>query len=321
MGQQALKIIFAGTPEFSVAPLKALIASEHEVVAVYTQPDRPAGRGRKLTPSPVKACALEHNIPVYQPEKLKLAEDQQPLIDLNADLMVVVAYGIILPQVVLDAPRLGCINIHASLLPRWRGAAPIQRAILAGDKESGITIMQMDIGLDTGDMLLKTHCDIAADETGSSLHDRLALMGAEALMQALPGIADGTLKGENQNDELANYAHKLQKSEALIDWQKSAVELQRQVCAFNAWPVAQTPIDIKGKSQMLRIWRAEAVEDRAVEGKANEPGKVVRCDKQGVEVATGDGLLRILEIQMPGKKPMDVKAFVNANDISGVVLG
>ena len=326
MGQQALKIIFAGTPEFSVAPLKALIASEHEVVAVYTQPDRPAGRGRKLTPSPVKACALEHNIPVYQPEKLKLAEDQQPLIDLNADLMVVVAYGIILPQVVLDAPRLGCINIHASLLPRWRGAAPIQRAILAGDKESGITIMQMDIGLDTGDMLLKTHCDIAADETGSSLHDRLALMGAEALMQALPGIADGTLKGEKQNDELANYAHKLQKSEALIDWQKSAVELQRQVCAFNAWPVAQTPIDIKGKLQMLRIWRAEAVEDRAVEdkvveGKADEPGKVVRCDKQGVEVATGDGLLRILEIQMPGKKPMDVKAFVNANDISGVVLG
>lgn len=317
MTQQALKIIFAGTPDFSVAPLKALIDSEHEVVAVYTQPDRPAGRGRKLSPSPVKACALEYGIDVYQPEKLKEIEDQQPLIDLKADLMVVVAYGIILPEIILNAPRLGCINIHASLLPRWRGAAPIQRAILAGDEESGITIMQMDIGLDTGDMLLKTRCRIETDDTGSSLHDRLSVMGAEALMEALPGIVDGTLKGEKQDDIQANYAHKLQKSEALIDWGASSKALQLQVNAFNAWPVAQTPIEVKGKTQMLRIWRA-----RAVEGNSDEPaGKVIRCDKQGIDVVTGEGLLRLLEIQMPGKKTMDVKDFVNSSDISGIVLG
>ncbi len=320
MSQQALKIIFAGTPDFSVAPLKALLESEHEVIAVYTQPDRPAGRGRKLTPSPVKACALEHGIDVYQPEKLKTAEDQQLLSDLGADLMVVVAYGIILPKVVLDAPRLGCINIHASLLPRWRGAAPIQRAILAGDTQSGITIMQMDEGLDTGDMLLKNPCDIAADESGSSLHDRLAVMGAEALMQALPGIVTQTLEPEKQDDALANYAHKLQKAEALIDWSKSAKQLQLQVNAFNAWPVAQTPIDVKGKPQMLRIWRAEAIDATGAD-MAEPPGTVVSCEKQGIDVATGEGYLRLLEIQMPGKKPMDVQAFVNANDISGIVLG
>jgi len=320
VSQPSLRVIFAGTPDFSVAPLKALIDSEHEVVAVYTQPDRPAGRGRKLTPSPVKACALEHGIEVYQPEKLKNAEDQQPLIDLNADLMVVVAYGIILPEAVLKAPRLGCINIHASLLPRWRGAAPIQRAILAGDVESGITIMQMDIGLDTGDMLLKTRCDIKEDDTGSSLHDRLSVMGAQALMEALPGIASETLQGEKQDDAQAIYANKLQKAEALIDWSKAAKKLQLQVNAFNAWPVAQTPIEVKGKAQMLRIWRARAIEN-SVGISGGTPGKVIRCDKQGIDVATGDGLLRLLEIQMPGKKPMDVQSFVNANDISGMILG
>lgn len=317
MNDSSLKIIFAGTPDFSVAPLKALIESQHDVIAVYTQPDRPAGRGRKLTPSPVKACALEHGIAVYQPEKLNSAEDQQTLIDLKADLMVVVAYGIILPQQVLSAPRLGCINIHASLLPRWRGAAPIQRAILAGDTESGITIMQMDIGLDTGDMLLKTHCEIDVDDTGSSLHDKLAVMGAQALMAALPSIADQTIAAEKQNDELANYAHKLQKSEALIDWNQPAKALQLLVNAFNAWPVAQTPIEVKGKMQMLRVWRAQAIE-----GATSAPvGSVLKCEKQGIDVATGDGILRLLKIQMPGKKPMDVTAFVNANDISGVVLG
>jgi len=317
VSEESLKIIFAGTPDFSVAPLKALIASQHDVVAVYTQPDRPAGRGRKLTPSPVKACALEHGIDVYQPEKLKSAEDQQPLIDLNADLMVVVAYGIILPREILSAPRLGCINIHASLLPRWRGAAPIQRAILAGDTQTGITIMQMDEGLDTGDMLLKAQCEVTGDDTGSSLHDKLALMGAEALMTALPAIINQTISAEKQDDEQANYAHKLQKSEALIDWSKPAIEIQRQVNAFNAWPVAQTPIELKGKMQMLRIWRAQAI-DRAT---SDRPGTVIRCEKQGIDVATGEGILRLLEIQMPGKKPMDVPAFVNAHDISAQVLG
>ncbi|MCW9047493.1 MAG: methionyl-tRNA formyltransferase, partial [Gammaproteobacteria bacterium] len=315
MSDKTLKIIFAGTPDFSVAPLKKLIESEHEVVAVYTQPDRPAGRGRKLTPGPVKVCALESGIDVYQPEKLKDKIDQQPLIDLNADLMVVVAYGIILPEVILNAPKLGCINIHASLLPRWRGAAPIQRAILAGDAESGITIMQMDVGLDTGDMLLKTRCNIEPEDTGSSLHDRLSIMGADALMQALPGIINKTIKPEKQNDSLANYAHKLQKSEAVIDWSKSAKEIRLQVSAFNAWPVAQTPIDIKGKTQMLRIWRTK-VNDEVKSSIAGQPGQVLSCTKQGIDVLTGDGVLRLLEIQMPGKKPMDVASFVNANDIS-----
>jgi len=322
VGDESLKIIFAGTPDFSVAPLKALIDSQHKVVAVYTQPDRPAGRGRKLTPSPVKTCALEHGIEVYQPEKLKNVEDQQALIDLNADLMVVVAYGIILPQEILGAPRLGCINIHASLLPRWRGAAPIQRAILAGDTQTGITIMQMDVGLDTGDMLLKSHCDIAADDTGSSLHDKLAALGAEALMDALPGIINQTIPAEKQDNAQANYAHKLQKSEALIDWSQPAIALQRQVNAFNAWPVAQTPIEVKGKMQMLRIWRAQATDGSTGEPPPDaQPGKVISCEKQGIDVATGKGILRLLEIQMPGKKPLDVAAFVNAHEISGMLLG
>lgn len=320
MSEKPLKIIFAGTPEFSVPPLKALINSPHEVVAVYTQPDRPAGRGRKLSPSPVKACALEYNIPVYQPEKLRQPEDQQPLIDLQADLMVVVAYGIILPKVVLDAPRLCCINIHASLLPRWRGAAPIQRAILAGDAETGITIMQMDVGLDTGDMLLKKVCPIHDDDTGSSLHDRLSIMGAEALMEILPAIAAQTLQPEKQDDSLANYAQKLQKAEAIIDWSQPAHEIKALVNAFNAWPVAQTPIDMKqdGQPQMMRIWQAQLVDSNA--GNA-QPGRVLSCDKHGIDVATGDGVLRLLQIQMPGKKPMDIPAFVNANDISDMQLG
>jgi len=320
VSEQELKIIFAGTPDFSVAPLKALIDSPHEVIAVYTQPDRPAGRGRKLTSSPVKVCALEHGILVYQPEKLKALDDQQTLIDLQADLMVVVAYGIILPEAILSAPRLGCINIHASLLPRWRGAAPIQRAILAADAQTGITIMQMDVGLDTGDMLLKTQCAIEATDTGSSLHDRLSIMGAEALMQALPGIAEGTIQGEKQDDSQSSYAKKLQKSEALIDWSRPAKEILAQVNAFNAWPVAQTPIDIKrnGRVQMMRIWQAQVIEGSA---KNEPPGTIVRCDREGVDVVTGAGYLRLLNIQMPGRKPIDVDVFVNANNISGLLLG
>lgn len=322
MTDQPLKIIFAGTPEFSVPPLNALIESPHEVIAVYTQPDRPAGRGRKLTPSPVKQCAEAHGIPVYQPQRLKEAADQQALIDLQADLMVVVAYGLILPPAILQAPRLGCINIHASLLPRWRGAAPIQRAILAGDRETGITIMQMDEGLDTGDMLLKKTCPILEDDTGSSLHDRLSQLGAEALMEALPGIAAQSLQGEKQDDSLANYAEKLHKAEALIDWTRPAAAIRAQVNAFNAWPVAQTPIDLKGNGepQMLRIWCAEVLPAEAVRSEAN-PGTVISCNKQGIDIVTGDGVLRVTQLQLPGKKPMDAASFVNANDISGLQLG
>jgi len=308
-----LKVIYAGTPDFAVAGLEALVASEHEVVAVYTQPDRPAGRGRKLTPSPVKKVALEHEIPVYQPLNFKAEEDRQQLIDLNADLMVVAAYGLILPQAILEAPRLGCINIHASLLPRWRGAAPIQRSILAGDTETGITIMQMDIGLDTGDMLSKLSCPITETMTASQLHDQLMAMGGEALMSVMPAIEAQTLQPEKQDESLVTYAEKLQKAEAQIDWQQSAEDIARRVRAFNAWPVTQTMYN----DQVMRIWMAKALEDQTTE----TPGKIIEVRKKSFLVATGAGVLEVTEMQMPGKKPMPVAAFLNAHDPSGVLLG
>ncbi len=305
-----LRIIFAGTPEFSVPPLQALLDSEHQVVAVYTQPDRPAGRGRKLTASPVKQLALQHGIPVYQPDRLKGAEEQAELAALNADLMVVVAYGLLLPQAVLDAPRLGCVNIHASLLPRWRGAAPIQRAILAGDERSGITIMQMEAGLDTGPMIHVLDCPIGDEETGGSLHDRLCDLGATALMQALPDIAAGTAGMTVQDDAQATYAHKLSKEEARLDWRKPAIELERQVRAFDPWPVAQT----RYGGAALRVWAAKAVPGSA------EPGQVIHADRNGLDVGCGDRLLRITRLQLPGKRAMAVADFLNAHDPLGATL-
>jgi len=240
---QALRIVFAGTPEFAAEHLKALLDSPHEIVAVYTQPDRPAGRGQKLMPSPVKQLAAQHGLPVLQPPTLRAPEAQAELAALQPDLMVVVAYGLILPQAVLDIPRLGCINSHASLLPRWRGAAPIQRAVQAGDAESGVTVMQMEAGLDTGPMLLKVSTPISAEDTGGSLHDRLARLGPPAVVEAIAGLAAGTLKGEVQNDALATYAHKLSKDEAKLDWSRPAVELERAVRAFDPWPVCHTTLN------------------------------------------------------------------------------
>ena len=315
---KSLRIIYAGTPDFSVAGLDALINSEHEVVAVYTQPDRPAGRGREPKASPVKEKALQHDIPVYQPESLKQVEAQQELAALDADLMIVTAYGLLLPIEILQAPRLGCINIHASLLPRWRGAAPIQRSILAGDKTTGITIMQMDEGLDTGDMLAVAECEISAQDTGSSLHDKLMALGAKTLMLALPAIAEKTIDRTQQNNDDACYAAKLNKAEAKINWQQSADEIQRAVRAYNSWPVAYCSYSKKDKPSMLRLWQAEVlIQDSS---KALPPGKVLAESTEGIDVATGDGVLRITELQAEGKRRMQVPDFLNANSLIDQVL-
>jgi methionyl-tRNA formyltransferase len=254
---------------------------------------------------------------VFQPVNFKDQADRQQLADLKADLMVVVAYGLILPQSILDSPKLGCINIHASLLPRWRGAAPIQRAILAGDRETGITIMQMEAGLDTGPMLHIERCAIDPDDTGASLHDKLMMLGAGTLLKTLPGLIAGTLHAEVQNDALACYANKLQKAEALIDWSQDAESINRQIRAFNAWPVAQTPIQINNEAQMLRIWQAQVMPYCT----DATPGKVLHCDRKGIDVATGSGVLRLLQIQLPGGKLMQVQDFVNAHDLTGKQLG
>lgn len=309
---EPLRILFAGTPEFSVPPLQALLEAGHRVAAVYTQPDRPAGRGRKLTPSPVKRLALEHGLAVFQPKNFRAEADLAALEALQADLMVVVAYGLLLPPRVLVAPRLGCVNIHASLLPRWRGAAPIQRALLAGDSETGITIMQMDQGLDTGPMLHRLICPIGPEETGGGLHDRLSELGAQALMEALPGIAAGSLAPVQQDAAGACYARKLDKAEAAIDWVRPALEIERQVRAFNPWPVAQT--GYFGK--VLRIWEARALPGSA----GGAPGQVLNSGRAGVEVATGDGRLLILRLQLPGRKALAAGDFVNAHDLGGAAF-
>ena len=310
-----LRIIFAGTPDFSVPSLEALLAAGQEVVAVYTQPDRPAGRGRKLTPSPVKAAALAQGLPVFQPPTLRDEGAVADLRALAADLMVVVAYGLILPQAVLDAPRLGCVNVHASLLPRWRGAAPIQRALLAGDGESGVTIMRMAAGLDTGPMYLLRPLAIAPRETGGGLSDKLAALGAQALVAALPGIADGSLIPVPQDDDLANYAHKLSKAEAEVDWSRPAVEIDRLIRAFDPWPVAQTSLE--GVS--LRLWGSELTD--LIPPPAALPGQVLAAGKGGIEVSTGAGVLRLTRLQPPGKRPMSAAEFLNARHLDGARLG
>lgn len=310
---QPLKIIFAGTPDFSVAPLQALLDSSHQVIGVYTQPDRPAGRGRKLTASPVKQLAQQHDLPVYQPESLKDSDAQAELKALNADVMVVVAYGLILPKTVLEMPTYGCYNIHASLLPRWRGAAPIQRAIQMGDAETGVTIMQMDEGLDTGNMLTTLTTPIQADDTAQSLHDRLSQLGSTALMQTLTDLQAGTLSPVPQDPVLATYAQKLSKAEAQIDWQSPAATLVRQIQAFNPWPVAFTQL----QGQPLRLWQATLGQQTLQE----PPGLVISVGKQGMEVATGEGSLWITHLQPAGKKAMPAYDFAQARQLVGQTLG
>jgi methionyl-tRNA formyltransferase len=301
---QSLRIVFAGTPDFAARHLAALLSSEHEVIAVYTQPDRPAGRGKKLTASPVKNIALEHDIPVYQPENFKSDEAKQELADLNADIMVVVAYGLLLPQVVLDTPRLGCINVHGSILPRWRGAAPIQRSIWAGDAETGVTIMQMDIGLDTGDMLSIATLPIEATDTSASMYEKLAGLGPDALVECLADIAAGKAVAEKQDDELANYAKKLSKEEARINWSDDAAHIERCVRAFNPWPMSH----FEAAENSIKVWQS-----RVAEQTTDKPaGTILQADKTGIYVATGQGVLVLEQLQVPGKKAMSVQDILNS---------
>lgn len=303
-----MKIIFAGTPEFAAVALDALLKTEHEIVAVYTQPDRKAGRGQKLTASAVKQLALVHDLPVYQPLHFKSSTEeglaaQAELKALNADVMVVAAYGLILPQVVLDTPKYGCLNIHGSLLPRWRGAAPIQRAIATGDAETGVTIMKMAAGLDTGDMMYKTLCPITAEDTSASLHDKLAIQGAEAIVAVL--ASEQTLQQyleqrEVQDEALTVYAHKLSKAEAKIDWSQDAVTIDRNIRAFNPWPVAFIPLD---EQSNLRVW-GSVLSNEAVNGQS--AGTILALDKQGVHVACGDGkAICLTSLQWPGGKALN----------------
>ena len=298
-----LNILFAGTPEFAEIHLNAIINSGHSVVGVYTQPDRPSGRGKRLTASPVKRLATQHDISVYQPSSLKNEDAQKELASLNADVMVVVAYGLLLPKPVLDTPKYGCINVHGSILPRWRGAAPIQRAIEAGDITTGVTIMQMDIGLDTGDMLLKTECNIESEDTSARLHDKLCKIGPPALLEVLTQIANDHLVPEKQNDAESNYAKKIEKEEAKIDWQEDAYVIERKIRAFNPFPICYTTLN----NERIKIHNARVF----VSHSQNVPGDIINVDRDAIRVQCGENQLDILALQLPGKKPMEVSTFLN----------
>lgn len=309
-----LNIVFAGTPDFAASVMTAILNGPHNIIGCYTQPDRPAGRGRKLTAGPVKTLAQEHDIPIYQPLNFKQAEDVEQLQALNADLMVVVAYGIILPKAVLETPRLGCINVHASLLPRWRGAAPIQRAIAAGDKETGVTIMQMDEGLDTGAMLSKVSTPISLLDTGGSLHDRLAELGAEACVASLNALNLGDVNSEPQDNDLANYAHKLSKEEGRIQWDLPNHQVHNLIRAFNPWPAAHTEMD--GKK--VRLFDVELIDTKVVNAETvtsppqNTSGTILAANKQGLTVATSTGAIRITRMQLSGAKQLPVTDILNS---------
>jgi len=303
MPDTSARIVFAGTPEFAAASLAALLADAQQVVAVYTQPDRPAGRGRQLKPSPVKELALAHGLQVYQPLSLREPAAQAELAELNPDLMIVAAYGLLLPSAVLQIPRLGCVNVHASLLPRWRGAAPIERAIEAGDTRTGITIMQMDEGLDTGAMLLRRECPIEAGDTGGSLRNRLQALGAEALLAALPGILAGASVATAQDKAFATYASKLRKEEAAIDWGQPAPVLARRIRAFNPANICHGNIG----GEALRIHAAHTAE--AV--RSGIPGEILRAGAEGILVACGEGALLLTTLQPAGGRPMTAAELLN----------
>lgn len=307
MSVSKLRVVFAGTPEFAATSLAALIDSPYVPLAVYCQPDRPAGRGRKLRPGPVKQLAMNHHIDVYQPLNFKSQASLDTLAMLRPDILIVVAYGLILPQAVLDIPCYGAINVHASLLPRWRGAAPIQRAILAGDSETGITTMQMDSGLDTGDMLLRRACPILPDDTAAGLHERLARLGAKTLLETLDALRQGQLVPEKQNDALACYAKKIEVSEAALDWSLAARDLALRVRAFNPVPVAFSCY----AGERYKIWLAEAV---AVES-GKPAGTIIQMGKAGIDVQTGEGALRIRRLQAPGRRALDVADYLNGNPV------
>ncbi len=302
-----MRLIFAGTPEFAAAALKALIAAGHEIPLVLTQPDRPAGRGMKLKASPVKEVALAHGLSVAQPENLKTDEARRPIADAAAEVMVVAAYGLILPEAALTMPRLGCVNIHASLLPRWRGAAPIHRAIEAGDRETGITLMQMDRGLDTGAMLTRSALPILDSDTSGSLHDKLAELGACEIVALLPRLE--TMAGEKQDDAQATYAKKIGKDDARLDWSRPAEELDRRIRAFNPFPGGHALLG----DEPIKVWRARPVAEIGQPG--GQPGTVLAVSKEGLRVACGSGALDITEVQKPGGKRLDIAAFLAGSTI------
>lgn len=304
-----MRLLFAGTPDFALPSLDALAASRHELLGVLTQPDRPAGRGRHLTPSPVKRRALALKLPLWQPETLKDAALLDELAALAPDAIVVAAYGLLLPRAVLELPRYGCVNVHASLLPRWRGAAPIARAILAGDSETGITIMRMNEGLDTGDILSRQACPIEPEATAGELHDRLAELGASLLLRTLDDLEAGRAAPTPQDDAAACYARRLDKSEAALDWNLSATQLARAVRAFNPWPVAHAGLN----GERLRIWRARAVERQTDAA----PGTILAAGGEGIDVAAGEGALRILELQWPGGRRLAAADAARGRELTG----
>ena len=300
----SLNIVFAGTPEFGLPCLEALAHSAHQLTAIYTQPDRPAGRGRKLQASAVKEWALHQQIPVYQPLNFKTPDVIAELAALKPDVLIVIAYGLLLPKAVLDIPRLGCINVHASLLPRWRGASPIQQAILHGDQQSGITIMQMDIGMDTGDMLGNASCSINSLDTAGSLHDKLAQIAAAPLLDVLQQLSTQTCQSLPQDNQLATYAGKINKEDACINWQQTALELDRKIRAFNPWPIAYSRLG----DDVFRIHQATVVELDI----STSPGTILSIDKKGMLVATGEHALLVQKIQFPGAKALTIAEWLNA---------